>query len=157
MTFYELTRETPIDCPLEHLFPFFADARNLEAITPPWLRFRILTPLPIEVKEGALIRYRLRLRGVPISWTSEITAWEPPVRFVDEQRAGPFRTWVHEHTFEEKDGRTLARDRVLYQVPGGALINRLFVRPDLDRIFDYREKVLRGLGDASLAARQPAS
>jgi ligand-binding SRPBCC domain-containing protein len=144
---YELIRETEIDGPLERIFPFFADAQNLEAITPPWLHFKILSPLPIDMKAGALIHYRLRLLGVPFSWTTRITAWEPPTRFVDEQLSGPFRSWVHEHTFESHNGRTLARDHVRYQVPGGALVNRLFVRRDLERIFDHRQKVLRRLAD----------
>ena len=153
---FELIRETEIDCPRERLFPFFADAGNLEALTPPWMHFKILTPLPIEMKKGALIRYRLRLHAIPISWTTRIAAWEPPTRFVDEQLSGPFRSWVHEHTFEERDDRTLARDHVRYQVPGGSLVNRLLVRPDLEKTFDYREKILRELastlrGDARAA------
>lgn len=146
VTSHDLTRETEIACEIEELFPFFAEAENLEAITPPWLRFKILSPLPIEMREGALIRYRIRLHGIPISWTTKITAWEPPTRFVDEQQSGPFRSWIHEHTFEEKNGRTIARDHVMYEVPGGALINRLLVRPDLEKIFDYRQEVLRSLG-----------
>lgn len=142
---YELTRRMEIDRPLEELFAFFADAGNLEALTPPWLRFEILSPLPVKMKEGALIRYRLALHGIPISWISKITVWEPPTRFVDEQLSGPFRSWVHEHTFEALGDRTLARDHVRYRVPGGAVVHRLMVRPDLERIFDYREKTLRNL------------
>jgi ligand-binding SRPBCC domain-containing protein len=84
--------------PLEIVFPFFADAGNLEILTPPWLRFEIVTPRPIAMRAGALIEYRLRLHGVPLRWQSEITAWEPPHRFVDEQRRGPYRAWIHEHT-----------------------------------------------------------
>lgn len=127
------------------MFPFFADARNLERITPPWLRFRILTPGPIEMRVGALIDYRLRIRGVPVRWRTRIAAWEPPHRFVDEQVRGPYRRWVHEHTFEPTDGGTLCRDRVEYAVPGGALIARLLVRPDVERIFAYRRAVLASL------------
>lgn len=143
---HRMERVTEIAAPLEEVFSFFSDAENLETISPPWLRFRITTPGPIIMKEGALIRYRLRLRMVPISWTTRITAWQPPHRFVDEQLSGPFRMWVHEHTFEERNGRTLARDRVDYIVPGGAIVHRLFVRPDLEKIFSFRENILRQLG-----------
>jgi ligand-binding SRPBCC domain-containing protein len=124
--------------PREEVFPFFADAFNLSRITPPLIRFAVLTPAPIEMRRGLRIDYRLRLHGVPVRWQSEITAWEPPLRFVDEQRKGPYRFWVHEHTFEERDGGTLVKDLVRYAVPGGRLVERLFVRPRLRRIFSYR-------------------
>lgn len=131
--------------PPDLVFPFFSDARNLELLTPPWLRFEVLTSGDIAMAPGTLIDYRLRLHGLPLRWQSEITAFEPPVRFVDEQRRGPYRRWVHTHTFEPSRGGTLARDHVEYAVPGGALTNRLFVRPDLDRIFAFRRRVLQAL------------
>jgi ligand-binding SRPBCC domain-containing protein len=131
--------------PVERVFPFFADARNLERITPPFLRFRVLTPEPIEMRVGTLIDYRLRVHGLPLRWRSEITVWDPPHRFVDEQRRGPYRKWHHEHTFEPRDGGTLTRDRVEYAVPGGVLVDRLFVRRDVERIFAYRRRVLSEL------------
>ena len=142
MRTFELTSEVLLPRPLAEVFPFFADAGNLERLTPPWLRFEVLTPGRMEMRRGATIDYRLRLRGVPVRWRSEITAWEPPVRFVDEQRRGPYRLWVHEHRFEERAGRTLASDHVRYAVPGGRLVDRLLVRPDLDLIFEYRRAVL---------------
>ncbi len=134
--------------PLDVVFAFFADARNLELLTPPWLRFRVLSEGEIVMGRGAQIDYRLRLRGLPLRWRSEITAWEPPHRFVDEQRVGPYRTWIHEHRFEirEDAGRgsvVLASDEVHYQAPGGALVNRFLVEPDLKRIFRYRSARLR--------------
>lgn len=129
--------------PPEELFPFFSDAANLEAITPPWLNFRIVSPQPILMKAGALIDYRLRVRGIPMRWRTLIREWEPPYRFVDEQLRGPYRQWIHEHTFEPKDGGTLARDRVQYAVPFDALVHRLLVKPDIETIFEYRERVLR--------------
>jgi ligand-binding SRPBCC domain-containing protein len=128
--------------PLTEVFPFFADAGNLDLLTPPWLRFEILTPPPIEMKMGALIDYRLRLRRWPIRWRTRITEWQPPVRFVDEQLRGPYRQWIHEHTFAERDGRTLVGDCVRYAVPGGALVNALFVRRDVEKIFAYRQQKL---------------
>jgi ligand-binding SRPBCC domain-containing protein len=127
----------------DEVFRFFADAFNLEALTPPWLKFEVLTPRPIEMRVGLRIDYRLRLRGLPLRWQSEITAWEPPVRFVDEQRRGPYRAWIHEHTFEERDGGTLARDMVRYDVIGGRLVNRFFVRRDVGKIFEFRAQALK--------------
>ena len=133
------------------VFQFFADAGNLEAITPPWLSFRIVTPLPIEMRAGAIIEYRLRLHGLPIAWRTEIAAWEPPVRFVDRQLHGPYRLWEHEHRFEERGRRTLALDRVRDRARGGRLAEPLVAR-DLRRIFGYRQArlaaVLGGGADA---------
>jgi len=124
----------------ERVFSLFADAFQLEAITPPWLNFQVITPGPIVIGPGTTIDYRLRLHGIPIRWQSEISAWEPPFRFVDEQRRGPYRWWWHEHVFEEQNGGTLCRDRVEYGVPGGWLANRLFVERDVKRIFEYRRE-----------------
>ena len=134
--------------PLETVFSFFSNSRNLEVLTPPWLRFRVLTEGEIPMSRGAQIDYRLRLHGLPLRWRSEITSWEPPHRFVDEQVIGPYRTWIHEHRFkvEERPGRgpvVIASDEVRYQAPGGALVNRLLVAPDLKRIFSYRTARLR--------------
>ena len=142
---FTLTTELWLGRPLAEVFPFFADAGNLDLITPPWLRFEIVTPRPIEMKAGALIDYRLRLHGLPVRWQSEITVWQPPDRFVDEQRRGPYRLWHHEHTFTERDGGTLVGDHVRYAVWGGALVNRLFVQRDVAAIFHYRQQTLREL------------
>lgn len=127
------------------VFPFFADARNLQRITPPRLRFEVVTPGEITMKTGTLIDYRLRVRGVPIRWQSEITAWEPPFRFADEQRRGPYRLWVHEHRFIEKDGGTLCIDDVRYAVPGGSIVNALFVGRDVRTIFEFRARTLKAI------------
>jgi ligand-binding SRPBCC domain-containing protein len=134
-----------LPCPLEIVFPFFADAGNLETITPPWLRFKIVTPPPIAMRPGALIDYRLRLHSIPLRWQSEITVWEPPLRFVDEQRRGPYRAWIHEHTFTESKGGSEVRDFVRYAAPGGWLVDRLFVRHHVWRIFEYRTRKLQEL------------
>jgi ligand-binding SRPBCC domain-containing protein len=125
------------------VFPFFSEARNLEEITPPWLRFEILTPEPISMAVGTVIDYRLRLRGVPLRWRSEIAAWQPPNRFVDRQVRGPYRLWHHEHLFTERDGGTDVDDVVHYATWGGVVIDRLFVRRDVARIFAYRARKLR--------------
>lgn len=140
MTVFELTARAALARPRSEVFAFFGDAANLEALTPPWLGFEIRTPRPIAMGQGALIDYRISLRGIPVSWRTEITHWEPPHRFVDEQLRGPYRLWVHEHTFEEQpDGTTLAADRVRYAVLGGRLVNRLLVERDLRKIFAFRE------------------
>jgi ligand-binding SRPBCC domain-containing protein len=140
-----ITVEQWLPRPLVELFPFFADAANLERITPPWLGFHILTPPPIEMRPGALIDYRLRVRGIPLRWRTRIAVWEPPGRFVDEQVRGPYRRWVHEHTFVERDGGALCRDSVRYAVPGGELVHRWLVRPDVERIFAWRQQALARL------------
>ncbi len=142
MTVHEFQCEVWLAVPPEELFPFFADATNLQLLTPGWLSFEILTPTPIAMGEGALIDYRLRVRGIPLRWRTRINLWQPPLRFVDEQIRGPYRQWIHEHTFESRDGGTLARDHVRYAVPGGAIMNSLFVRRDIERIFAYRQKIL---------------
>jgi ligand-binding SRPBCC domain-containing protein len=130
---------TPAD-----VFPFFADALNLERITPPWLGFRVVTPGTIEMGPGTLIEYRLRLHRVPVRWLTRIELWEPPLRFVDAQVRGPYRVWRHEHRFEAAPGGagTLMRDTIDYDLPLGplgGLAHALLVRRDLRRIFDYRE------------------
>ena len=116
---YVLERAQVLPGDPEEVFGFFADAFNLEAITPPWLRFRVVTPRPIEMAEGALIEYRLALHRVPVRWLTRIEAWEPGRRFVDVQIKGPYRLWHHTHTFEPADGGTLVRDRVRYALPLG--------------------------------------
>lgn len=149
-----LTREIWLPRPVPEVFAFFSDPGNLEAITPPWLQFQILTPQPLEMRAGSLLDYRLRLHGVPIYWRTEISVWEPPHRFVDQQLKGPYLLWVHEHTFEKQGDGTLVRDRVDYRSPGWLLepiIEKWLVRPDLDRIFDYRAERLREF----LGRRQP--
>lgn len=141
---FELTSSLWVPRGREETFAFFSDAHNLERITPRFLKFRVLTPAPIELREGVLIDYALRVRGVPLRWRSEITVWDPPHRFVDRQVRGPYRRWVHEHRFVSLDGgETLVEDRVEYAVPGGRLVHALFVKRDVQAIFAYRTAVLR--------------
>lgn len=138
---FVLTREQRIPKPRDEVFAFFADAGNLEQMTPRWLAFRILTPQPIAMHDGALIDYRISLLGVPMRWRTRIEAWRPNERFVDTQLSGPYRRWHHTHTFEEIEGGTLMRDRVEYQLPLGPLgtvAHALFVRLQLRMIFDHR-------------------
>jgi len=126
-------------------FEFFADAFNLEVITPPWLHFRVVTPGPIAMKAGALIEYRLRLHGMPIRWLTRIEVWEPGRRFEDRQLRGPYDLWHHSHSFAPHDGGTAMRDIVRYAMPLGLLgrlAHRALVRRDLERIFDFRREAV---------------
>lgn len=138
-----LIRELWVPQPISRVFPFFAEAQNLEKLTPHWLRFSILSPLPIEMKVGTLIDYRISLYGIPMCWRTLISAWEPPYRFVDEQLSGPYAVWWHQHTFSERDGGTVISDRVCYRAPLGFLAHPLLVRRLLRRIFDFRTEAIR--------------
>ncbi len=148
MKTYRIEREQLIPRPLEAVFDFFSRAENLEVLTPPFLRFRILTPSPVAMGEGTRIEYALRLYGVPVRWWTLIEAWEPGRRFVDLQVRGPYRLWRHTHTFEAVPGGTLMRDRVDYALPFGpvgAAAHALFVRRSVRRIFDYRRATIERL------------
>jgi ligand-binding SRPBCC domain-containing protein len=139
----------------DEIFKFFADPRNLDRLTPSWLQFRILSPTDITMSKGTLLDYRLRIRGVPIRWQSEISSWDPPDRFVDRQTKGPYSLWLHEHTFAAHDGGTLVGDNVEYAVPGGTIVQKLLVAPDIARIFNYRHRVLQELfNPAQITPRQ---
>lgn len=153
---WKLEAEQWLPVGLELLFPFFADAHNLERITPPFLRFEVLTPAPIPMAVGTLIDYRIRLHGLPIRWRTRIADWQPGRGFVDEQLSGPYRQWHHVHRFvEQRRGDvlgTLCTDEVTYRVPGGPLsplVQRLFVGGDVERIFRYRGEQLAALFGAA--------
>jgi ligand-binding SRPBCC domain-containing protein len=138
---YQLERTQLIERTIDDVFAFHCDAQNLEAITPPFLGFHILTPMPVKMEVGARIDYALSLFGVPIRWTTRITAWEPGVRFVDEQESGPYAFWRHTHEFEPHGSGTLVHDVVEYELPLGALgraAHAIFVERTLHRIFDFR-------------------
>ncbi len=143
MRVHEFQSEIFLPLPPEKIFPFFADATNLQILTPPWLNFKILTPLPILMREGTLIDYQLRVHAIPVRWCSRITLWQPPLRFADEQIRGPYRQWIHEHFFEPRNGGTLARDVVQYAVPFDFLTHKFFVRRDMEKIFAFRARELQ--------------
>ena len=139
-----LERRQIIERPRAEVFEFFADAANLERITPPELNFHIITP-PIDIKKGALIDYELKLRGIPITWKTEITDWNPPHEFVDTALQSPYKQWIHRHIFEENgNGETIMKDIVRYRLPLEPLgdIANFFVKKELRYIFDYRFKVI---------------
>jgi ligand-binding SRPBCC domain-containing protein len=137
----ELRSDVVAPVPLDVAFAFFADAWNLERITPPWLNFRIRTARPLTMREGAVLEYRLRLHGLPIPWRTRIDVWEPGVRFVDRQVLGPYHWWRHEHRFEAVAGGTRVVDHVEY-LPRAAWLSRRWVQRDVERIFAYRRRAL---------------
>ena len=137
-------REALVDAPLEETFAFFSDARNLERLTPPWLRFDIRSAGALTMREGLLIDYRIVLYGLPIPWQTRIDVWEPGVRFVDRQVRGPYRWWHHEHRFEASGTGTRLIDHVEY-VPRARWLSAGLVRRDVERIFDYRQQALAAL------------
>lgn len=150
---YQLQTRLFVARDLDTTFSFFADAGNLQRLTPPWLDFAILTPQPIPMAAGSLIDYRIRVHGVPVRWRTEITEWHPPFKFVDQQLKGPYRMWHHAHTFHAADGGTLVEDTVHYRPVGGALVHELFVRRDLERIFMFRQQEI--LAAFGVPARDP--
>lgn len=145
---HRLSRTQFVARPLDEVFGFFSDASNLEALTPAFLRFRFLTPLPVEMRTGARIDYALSLFGIPIRWRTRITDWQTGVRFVDEQESGPYALWRHTHTFEPRGSFTVIGDTVDYVEPfglAGALAHVVFVKRTLDRIFDFRRDAIERL------------
>ena len=145
---HHLHRELWAPQPIAEVFAFFSRAENLERITPSWLRFRMLTAGPVEMRAGTLLDYTLRIHGLPVRWRTRIESWAPPHSFVDVQERGPYRLWRHTHRFREERGGTTMTDDVEYALPLGilgAIANRLVVARDVKSIFDYREEQIRGL------------
>ena len=133
---------------LTEVFAFFSRAENLEAITPPWLNFKIRAVAPQPVQKGTIISYSLRVHGIPLRWTSEIVEWEPPHRFVDVQLSGPYKLWRHEHRFESRDGGTVISDTVVLALPLGVLgrlAYKIKVQSDVQKIFAFREGKIRSI------------
>ena len=146
MKIFYFEKEIYIERPVAEVFDFFSRAENLEKVTPPQLQFQILTPLPIVMKAGTIIDYKLKVHHIPLSWQTEISEWDPPYRFTDIQVRGPYRKWIHQHIFENSGSGTRMKDLLEYAIPGGILssiINHLLVRKDIESIFQFREKRYR--------------
>ena len=146
MKTYSLKFEQYIDLPVNDVFNFFSRPENLSLITPARLKFDIITPTPLKMKEGQLVDYSLRIMYIiKLHWRTLITHYEKPYKFVDQQLKGPYTLWHHTHTFEEKDGGTLIRDELKYAIPFGILgriVHALYVKYDIRSIFKYRQKIL---------------
>ena len=145
---HTLIKHTEINKPITEVFDFFGKAENLNELTPPDLHFNIITPLPIAMKAGTIIDYKIRLGIIPMKWKTLISAWEPPFRFVDEQLSGPYVTWIHEHKFEYSGQKTKMTDTIQYVAPGlflEPIVHNLFIKSKVNQIFEYREKRLKEL------------
>ena len=148
MAEHTLKRELTIDLPLAEVFELFSSAANLEKITPPDLGFNITTPQPIEMSEGTIIEYRIKLNGFPMNWQTLISKWDPPHEFIDEQLSGPYKQWIHRHTFTAIDAnKTLIEDEVRYRLPFEPFgdVAHFFVERQLKYIFDFRGKAVANL------------
>ena len=146
MSIHTLSSTTIIPRPLSEVFDFFSKAENLDKLTPTYLKFKIATPLPIKMEVGTLIDYQLKLHGIPFSWKTKITKWKPPFLFEDSQLQGPYKIWIHEHKFEEVNGVVHMHDYLQYESPGWFLepvINALYVKKNVESIFNYREQALK--------------
>lgn len=145
MKTYSLTRDQWIQQPLEKIYEFFERPENLAQITPDSLDFKLLTPSPVLMQRGRVIDYTIRFKRIPIRWRTIISSYDPPYQFVDEQLKGPYSYWHHSHSFKSENGGTRLIDKVIYALPIylpyplSALSHRFLVRPELERIFDYRE------------------
>jgi len=144
---WKISATQRLERPLEEVFPFFADAYNLEKLTPGFLNFKVLTPKPIQMSSGCEIKYTLKIHNIPIKWKTTILDWDPPHQFVDNQDSGPYSLWHHTHSFESINNgdATLCKDTVLYKPKGwilAPLINKYFVQRDVTNIFNYRFKKL---------------
>ncbi len=151
MAVHRLERRQYLDHPLDEVFAFFAQARNLERITPDWLRFEVLTPEPVQMAIGTVIDYRLHLHGIPLGWTSQIEVWEEERQFVDRALRGPFSLWHHRHRFAASGEGTIVSDEVHYAPPFGVLgelAHPLLVARDLGAIFAYRHAAVERILDA---------
>ena len=148
MADHTLTTTVRLAVPRDRVFAFFADAENLARITPPELDFRIRTPMPITIRQGAQIDYTIGLHGIPMRWRTLISKWVPNEEFVDVQIKGPYAQWIHRHTFtDDGSGGTIVGDEVRYRLPLGQLgdLAHFIVKTQLRRIFAHRTARVREL------------
>ena len=146
MKVFEINKTQFIEKPIEKVFDFFSKPENLEKITPKYLAFNIISSLPIKMKKGKIIDYTIRLLKFRVHWRTLITSYEPPYLFIDEQIKGPYKFWHHTHTFESKNGGVEITDKVRYAIPFGWLgwiLNFFWIRPDLEKIFNYRKDIIQ--------------
>lgn len=145
MKTYNINTKQIIKRPLDDVFEFFSRPENLEKITPKNLAFKILTPKPLVMKQGAVIDYTIKLFKMPIHWRTLITSYEPNHMFVDEQMKGPYSLWHHTHIFKETDEGVEILDNVVYAIPFGIIgriLHYLWIKRDLKNIFEYRKTII---------------
>tara|TARA_Y100000588_G_scaffold127497_1_gene139727 strand:- start:51 stop:563 length:513 start_codon:yes stop_codon:yes gene_type:complete len=138
---YTLTTSQSFGLDLDKVFKFFSKPENLQRITPPDLKFKILTESPINMSKGKIIDYKINISFIPLSWKTLITEYNPPNYFIDKQVKGPYSSWIHHHTFSMKDGITTVNDKVKYNPPFfiiGHIVNKIYIRNMLYKIFSYR-------------------
>jgi len=148
MKVYSLKRKQFIKLPIEKVFDFFSKPENLEKITPSSLSFKIITPIPIDMSKGALIDYTIKLFFYPVHWRTIISDYNPPYSFIDQQIKGPYKFWHHSHEFKEVNDGVEIIDNVKYSVPFGVvgrLAHKIWIRNELNKIFDYRMKIINDL------------
>tara|TARA_Y100001960_G_scaffold287259_1_gene325224 strand:+ start:999 stop:1511 length:513 start_codon:yes stop_codon:yes gene_type:complete len=145
--YLNISREVFLNDPIDKVFNFFSDASNLDILTPRWLNFNIITEMPISISKDTHISYQLKYRGFPIKWISNISEWDPPYFFVDEQIKGPYKKWVHFHYFKSQNQGTVVTDIVFYKIIGNkkidTLLDSLIIKSDLDKIFDFRMQMIK--------------
>jgi ligand-binding SRPBCC domain-containing protein len=145
--YYELTDRFEVPASIDETWNFFSTADNLPRITPPWLKFTVTTPTPVEIKLDSILDYTIAWKGLPIRWRTRIIDFTPPRQFIDLQIRGPYALWHHQHTFESSangDG-VICADRVIYRLPLGPLgriAHALLVRRQLLDIFRHRRRVI---------------
>ncbi len=143
--YYELSDHFIVKSDLDRTWDFFSKAENLPRITPTWMKFKIVTPGPIDIKQDSILDYEIRWMGIPLRWRTRILDWSPPRQFIDLQLRGPYSLWHHQHTFTATDEGTVCTDRVTYRVPVpvvGRVMNSLMVKRQLISIFEFRRKVI---------------
>ena len=146
MKLNEINSEQFINIKIQNVFDFFSKPENLQEITPKRLGFNIITPGPIEMEKGTVIDYYIKISYIPIRWRTIITNYNPPYKFVDQQIKGPYSFWHHTHTFSKLNGGTLIKDNIKYLVPFGIIgkiINKIWIKRDLENIFDYRKNKIK--------------
>ena len=150
MKYFQINKTQFIEKPIDVVFSFFSKPENLEKITPQYLHFEILNDSPIHMKEGLVINYKMKIRKIPVKWSSVIKSYNPPFSFIDEQIKGPYAFWYHEHKFIKEKGGTRVDDCIKYKIPFGffgRLVNKLWVANDLEEIFNFRKNTINDIFD----------
>lgn len=147
MSHFQFHRDQFIQTDLETIWDFASSPKNLKEITPDYMLFDITSKnLAEKMYPGMIISYKVSpLFNIKMNWVTEITHIKDYHFFVDEQRLGPYKMWHHQHHFEKKDNGVLMTDIVTYIPPYGFLgniANSLFIKKQLNNIFDYRYKIM---------------